>query len=118
MPVPLSRLPELFTTRDSMTCAPMAFAVELAAAVSRTGGLGPISGGYGDPDWLEKQFEIVRGTPVGVGFIIGSLKKEARLAAGGIAYEQALAAALMLGAEGVPLGTKCLVPPGDGVVVL
>jgi nitronate monooxygenase len=51
----------------------------LAAAVSRGGGLGLIGGGYGDPSWLEDQFEAAAGVPVGVGFITWSLRKSPSL---------------------------------------
>jgi nitronate monooxygenase len=51
----------------------------LAAAVSRAGGLGLIGGGYGDPAWLEEQFEAAHGERVGVGFITWSLRKSPSL---------------------------------------
>jgi nitronate monooxygenase len=59
----------------------MAFAGggRLAAAVSRSGGLGLIGGGYGDPAWLAEQFEAARGHPVGVGFITWSLRRSPSL---------------------------------------
>lgn len=40
---------------------------ELAAAVSGAGGLGLIGGGYGDRDWLARQFDLAAGAPVGWG---------------------------------------------------
>ena len=57
--------------------APMALAAggALAAAVTRAGGFGLIGGGYGDPPWLEKQFQAANGQRVGVGFITWSLRK-------------------------------------------
>jgi len=45
----------------------------LAAAVTRSGGLGFIGGGYGDPSWLEPQLALVRGTRFGVGFVTFAL---------------------------------------------
>ena len=48
----------------------------LAAAVSRAGGLGLIGGGYGDRDWIEREFENAEGAPVGIGFITWSLARE------------------------------------------
>jgi len=59
----------------------MAFAGggRLAAAVSRSGGLGLIGGGYGDAVWLEEQFEAARGHSVGVGFITWSLRNSPSL---------------------------------------
>ena len=61
--------------------APMAFAGggALAAAVSRAGGLGLIGGGYGDPSWIEEQFEAAQGARVGIGFITWSLRKSPSL---------------------------------------
>lgn len=47
----------------------------LAAAVSGAGGLGLIGGGYGDRDWLERQFEAAGNARVGVGFITWSLAR-------------------------------------------
>ena len=38
-----------------------------------------IGGGYGDPSWLEEQFEAARGHSVGVGFITWSLRKSPSL---------------------------------------
>jgi nitronate monooxygenase len=51
----------------------------LAAAVSRVGGLGLIGGGYGDPAWLEDQFDAANDQSVGVGFITWSLRKSPSL---------------------------------------
>jgi nitronate monooxygenase len=51
----------------------------LAAAVTCAGGLGLIGGGYGDPSWLEDQFEAAAGARVGVGFITWSLRKSPTL---------------------------------------
>jgi nitronate monooxygenase len=84
----------------------------LAAAVSDAGGLGIIGGGYGDADWLERQFAAAGSARVGCGFITWSMARDPRL------LEQVLAkrpAALMLSfgavephasrikAQGVPL---------------
>ena len=51
----------------------------MAGAVSRSGGLGLIGGGYGDPAWLEEQFEAADGQSVGVGFITWSLRNSPSL---------------------------------------
>lgn len=55
--------------------APMAFASggKLAAAVSKAGGLGLIGGGYGDVQWLEREFDNAGGARVGCGFITWSI---------------------------------------------
>lgn len=67
--------------RHPIVSAPMAFAGggALAAAVSRAGGLGLIGGGYGDPTWLEEQFDAAGAERVGVGFITWSLRQSPSL---------------------------------------
>jgi nitronate monooxygenase len=47
----------------------------LAAAVSNAGGLGIVGGGYGERDSLERELIAAGNTPVGVGFITWSLRK-------------------------------------------
>ena len=76
-----SRLTERLGIAHPIISAPMAFAAggALAAAVSRAGGLGLIGGGYGDDTWLEDQFRLAGGSPVGVGFITWSLRKSPAL---------------------------------------
>lgn len=76
-----TRLTRMLDLRHPVVSAPMAFAGggALAAAVSRAGGLGLIGGGYGDPAWLEAQFEAAAGARVGVGFITWSLRKSPSL---------------------------------------
>ena len=71
-----TRLTLALNLRHPIVSAPMAFAAggRLAAAVSQAGGLGLIGGGYGDAQWLEEQFRLAAGTPVGVGFITWSLR--------------------------------------------
>ena len=51
----------------------------LAAAVSRAGGLGLIGAGYGDADWIRREFDLARGARVGIGFITWSLAKQPQL---------------------------------------
>ncbi|OGB01285.1 MAG: oxidoreductase [Burkholderiales bacterium RIFCSPHIGHO2_12_FULL_61_11] len=72
-----TRLTRALNLRHPIISAPMAFAGggALAAAVSHAGGLGLIGGGYGDPGWLNEQFEAAGGQRVGVGFISWSLRK-------------------------------------------
>ena len=81
MTVLTTRLTRSWNLRHPILSAPMAFAGggQLAAAVSRSGGLGLIGGGYGDPAWLEQQFEAAHGHSVGVGFITWSLRKSPSL---------------------------------------
>ena len=76
-----TRLTQTLGIEHPIISAPMAFAAggKLAAAVSATGGLGLIGGGYGDPEWLEREFAEARNTRVGCGFITWSLAKRPRL---------------------------------------
>jgi len=76
-----TRMTRALKLRHPIVSAPMAFAAggQLAAAVSRAGGLGLIGGGYGDPAWLEEQFAAAAGERVGVGFITWSLRKSPSL---------------------------------------
>jgi len=66
-----SRLSKKFNLDHPVMSAPMANAAggALAAAVSRTGGLGIIGGAYGDLDWIEDQFAKAQGEAVGCGLI-------------------------------------------------
>ncbi|MGW3661982.1 nitronate monooxygenase [Streptomyces sp. NPDC005141] len=63
---------KLFGVRHPIALAPMGESAggELAAAVSRGGGLGLLGAGGGDPDWLARELPIVAGAgkPWGVGF--------------------------------------------------
>ncbi len=66
-----TRLTEFLGIAHPILGAPMAFAAggKLAAAVSAAGGLGLIGGGYGDPDWVEREFAAAGNARVGCGFI-------------------------------------------------
>ncbi len=72
-----TRLTEMLGIEHPIISAPMAFAAggKLAAAVTAAGGLGLIGGGYGDAEWLEREFAEARKTRVGCGFITWSLAK-------------------------------------------
>jgi len=76
-----TRFSRALNLRYPIVSAPMAFAGggALAAAVTRAGGLGLIGGGYGDPSWLEAQFDAADDQRVGVGFITWSLRKSPSL---------------------------------------
>ena len=76
-----TRLTQALNIRHPIISAPMAFAGggALAAAVSHAGGLGLIGGGYGDPTWLDEQFDAAFGHRIGVGFITWSLRKSPSL---------------------------------------
>ena len=70
-----TRLTERFGLAHPVVLAPMAFAAggRLAGAVSRGGGLGLIGGGYGDPEWIDEQFDLAGDATVGCGLITWAL---------------------------------------------
>jgi nitronate monooxygenase len=89
---PLSnRLTDALDIRYPIISAPMAFVGggALAAAVSRAGGLGLIGGGYGDPEWIEEQFQAAQGERVGVGFITWSAARRPSVMDAALAYRPA-----------------------------
>jgi nitronate monooxygenase len=51
----------------------------LAAAVTNGGGLGLIGGGYGDADWLKREFDAAGDSRIGVGFVTWSLALQPHL---------------------------------------
>jgi nitronate monooxygenase len=76
-----TRLTALLGIEHPIISAPMAFAGggRLAAAVTAAGGLGLIGGGYGDPDWLEREFAAAGNARIGCGFITWSLQRRPEL---------------------------------------
>src|SRR3954470_8038554 len=76
-----TRLTEAFGIEHPVISAPMAFAAggKLAAAVTGAGGLGLIGGGYGDAEWLEREFAAAGNVRVGCGFITWSLAQKTEL---------------------------------------
>lgn len=76
-----TRLTARLGLRRPVISAPMAFASggRLAAAVSEAGGLGLIGGGYGDADWLEREFREAGNAAIGCGFITWSLAENPAL---------------------------------------
>lgn len=76
-----TRLTQMFGIEHPVLSAPMAFAAggRLAATVSSAGGLGLIGGGYGDADWLEREFTEAGNARVGCGFITWSLARQPHL---------------------------------------
>ena len=90
-----TRLTERLGLERPIISAPMGFFAggRLAAAVSQAGGLGLIGGGYGNAEWLDREFAAAGNARVGCGFITWSLAKDPGL------LDRALArspAALML----------------------
>lgn len=76
-----TRLNEMLDIEHPIISAPMAFAAggHLATTVTSAGGLGLIGGGYGDAEWLEREFSKVGNVRVGCGFITWSLAKRPQL---------------------------------------
>jgi nitronate monooxygenase len=90
-----TRLTEKLAIAHPILLAPMGMfsGGQLAAAVSKAGGLGLIGGGYGASDWLEREFAAVGNERVGCGVITWSFARQPTL------FETVLArrpAALML----------------------
>jgi nitronate monooxygenase len=76
-----TRLTERLGIEHPILLAPMGTAAggRLAAAVTAAGGLGLIGGGYGDADWLEREFAQAGDARVGCGFITWSLARKPHL---------------------------------------
>jgi nitronate monooxygenase len=76
-----TRVTEALGIEHPILLAPMDLVAsgQLAAVVSRAGGLGLIGGGYGNSDWLEREFVAAGKTRVGCGFITWSLAKKPEL---------------------------------------
>ena len=76
-----TRLTECLRVRHPVLLAPMDIVADgqLAAAVSRAGGLGIIGGGYGDEAWLNREMDAAGDARVGVGFITWSMTKRPKL---------------------------------------
>jgi nitronate monooxygenase len=62
----------------------------LAGAVTAAGGLGIIGGGYGDNEWIERQFAAAGNHRVGCGFITWSLAKRPELLDQALAHRPAV----------------------------
>jgi nitronate monooxygenase len=82
-------LRDLLGVEKPVVLAPMGFVSggALAAAVSRAGGLGLLGAGYGDPDWIRREFERAEGARVGIGFITWSLARQPELLDLALGYE-------------------------------
>jgi nitronate monooxygenase len=72
-----TRLTERLGIEHPIISAPMGAIAggRLAAAVTQAGGLGMIGAGYGDADWLEREFGAAGNRRVGCGFITWSLSR-------------------------------------------
>ncbi|MEH7826602.1 NAD(P)H-dependent flavin oxidoreductase [Gemmobacter denitrificans] len=70
-----TRFTRAFGLVHPVALAPMAGAAggRLAAAVARSGGLGLLGGGYGDADWIAREWDLAEGAAIGIGFITWKL---------------------------------------------
>ena len=70
-----NRLTQTLGIEHPVLLAPMDIVAggRLAAAVSHAGGLGLIGGGYGDGDWIEREWARAGNPKIGCGFITWSL---------------------------------------------
>ena len=87
-----TRLTEALGITVPILSAPMGFVAggKLAAAVTAAGGLGIIGGGYGDADWLDREFGAAGNARVGCGFITWSLAQQPDLLARVLAHAPAV----------------------------
>lgn len=78
-----TRLTEALDISVPILSAPMGFVAggKLAAVVTAAGGLGIIGGGYGDADWLDREFAAAGNARVGCGFITWSVANQPGLLA-------------------------------------
>jgi len=76
-----TRLTEKLGIEHPILLAPMGVMAggKLAAAVTNAGGLGIIGAGYGDAEWIERQFAAAGDTRVGCGFITWSMARDPKL---------------------------------------
>ncbi|WP_426321218.1 NAD(P)H-dependent flavin oxidoreductase [Pseudoduganella sp. R-43] len=76
-----TRLTERLGIEHPILLAPMGVMAggRLAAAVTNAGGLGIIGAGYGDAEWIERQFAAAGGARVGCGFITWSMARDSTL---------------------------------------
>ena len=90
-----TRLTETLGITMPILSAPMGFVAggKLAAAVTAAGGFGIIGGGYGDAEWLNREFAAAGNARVGCGFITWSLANRPELLAQVLSHAPA---ALML----------------------
>ena len=72
-----NRLTQMLRIQHPVLLAPMDLVSSgrLAAAVSQAGGLGLLGGGYGDGDWIDREWGRAGNARIGCGFITWSLAK-------------------------------------------
>jgi nitronate monooxygenase len=86
-----NRLTQILGIEHPVLLAPMDVVSggRLAAAVSQAGGLGLLGGGYGDSDWIDREWARAGNARIGCGFITWSLAKRPGLLDGVLAHRPA-----------------------------
>jgi nitronate monooxygenase len=86
-----TRLTEALGIEVPILSAPMAGSAggQLAAAVSSAGGLGLLGGGFGVPEWLEREFAAAGNARIGCGFITWSLARRPEILDAALAHRPA-----------------------------
>jgi nitronate monooxygenase len=86
-----NRLTQVLGIEHPVLLAPMDIVSggRLAAAVSQAGGLGLLGGGYGDSDWIDREWALAANARIGCGFITWSLAKHPGLLDGVLAHQPA-----------------------------
>ncbi|HET7879749.1 MAG TPA: nitronate monooxygenase [Acetobacteraceae bacterium] len=105
MPI-INRLTRILGIEHPILLAPMDLVSggRLAAAVSHAGGLGLLGGGYGDPEWIERERTLAGNARIGCGFITWSLARRPELLDGVLAYHPA--AVMLSFGDPRPFGAK------------
>ena len=105
--MPISnRVTALLGIEHPILLAPMDIVSDgaLAASVTKAGGLGLLGGGYGDGDWLGKEFAAAGNTRVGCGFTTWSLAKRPEVL--GRALDHAPAAVMLSFGDPAPFAER------------
>jgi nitronate monooxygenase len=75
-----TRLTDLLDIEHPVLLAPMDLVSggRLSAVVSQAGGFGLLGGGYGDAEWIDREWELAGNARIGCGFITWSVAKNSR----------------------------------------
>jgi len=86
-----NRLTQMLDIEQPILLAPMDIVSggRLAAAVSQAGGLGLLGGGYGDGEWIDREWDRAGNARIGCGFITWSLAKHPDVLDRALAHEPA-----------------------------
>jgi nitronate monooxygenase len=86
-----NRLTQMLGIEHPVLLAPMDIVSggRLAAAVSQAGGLGLLGGGYGEGDWIDREWERAGNARIGCGFITWSLAQRPHVLERALAHRPA-----------------------------